>query len=125
METLKLTFTNQPGGQFGYPATLPLEQVDPLPYAFLVAYGESISAETFAARIRAYSSHPRCQGEATIIERWAQLMDYALDHLTHFQALPMDFEYDGVVYDYDECLILMGERAVDTLLAAHQATQAA
>lgn len=30
--------------------------------------------------------------------------DYAQDHLEHFQALPMDFEYEGKMYDYDSIL---------------------
>lgn len=30
--------------------------------------------------------------------------DYARDHLEHFQVLPMDFEYEGKMYNYDSIL---------------------
>ena len=30
------------------------------------------------------------------------------DHYEHFNAYPMEFKYEGIVYDFDECIELMG-----------------
>ena len=33
------------------------------------------------------------------VERNKAFRDYALDHFKHFGAYPMEFEYEGVLYD--------------------------
>ncbi len=36
------------------------------------------------------------------------LKDWFADHYEHFKAYPGEFEYNDVVYDFDECKILLG-----------------
>ena len=36
------------------------------------------------------------------------LKDWFNDHYKHFNGYPMEFEYDDVVYDWEECWKLLG-----------------
>ena len=85
-------------------------------YAFLLQRGESLHLNDFAARIEAQYDNPRCKIEAGEIRRWVALMDYAEDHLKHFGALPLEFEWEDGLYSYDDNLKILGDEAVTWLL---------
>ncbi len=42
---------------------------------------------------------PITKDQPMTTERNKAFQDYALDHFKHFDAYPMEFEYDGVMYD--------------------------
>ncbi|MDA8651675.1 hypothetical protein N9L75_03775 [Porticoccaceae bacterium] len=49
-----------------------------------------------AAGVPEHSEHPRGFVEA--------VNEYFKDHFDTFGGYPMDFEYEGKVYDFDECI---------------------
>jgi hypothetical protein len=109
---------------FSYPATFPVDQINLLAYIFLLKPNESLTGPEIAERIRQYSAHPRCQLEANNLERWSELVTLAADHVQHFDALPGEFEFKGAVYDFDECLGILGDDAIQ-LLATMRPSDAA
>lgn len=85
-------------------------------YGHLIERGEALTLEQFSDRISAHSEHPRCQIEAGTIRRWSALMNYARDHMKHFYALPMEFEFSDGLYSFEDCIKILGQPAIDYLM---------
>lgn len=115
---------SRPLGGFSYPASFPLDQINLLAYTFLIQPNESLTGPQLAERIRQYGDHPVVRDEADKLERWAELVSFAADHVQHFDALPMEFEFKEAVYDFDQCLNILGDDAIQ-LLASMRPGQAA
>ena len=47
---------------------------------------------------------PKQQSDSAFLKA---MKDYFNDHYKHFNAYPMDFEYQGILYDLNICLELM------------------
>lgn len=90
-------------------------------YGFLLQRGEQLRLDEFSARIEAHYDNPRTQIEAGEIRRWLALMEFAEDHLKHFDALPVEFEWEDGIYSYDDILKILGEPALNWLLANRKA----
>lgn len=43
----------------------------------------------------------------------APLLGFATDHFTHFGTIPLEFEFNGLVLDYDFCLAIAGPKLID------------
>lgn len=86
-------------------------------YGFLVQRGEQVRLDAFADRMEAHYDNPRVTIEAGAIRRWYALMQYAQDNMAHFGALPCEFEYTDGLYNADDVLKILGQKAIDYLLA--------
>ena len=115
---------SRPLGGFRYPAIFPLDQVNLLAFTFLMQPNESLTGPELAERIRQYGDHPRLREEADTLELWSELVSFAADHVQHFDALPLEFEFKDKVYDFDQCLNLLGDDAIQ-LLATMRPSEAA
>jgi hypothetical protein len=101
---------------FSLPQNLPDGSNFVTRYGFLMEPGEKLSVDDFAHRMCKHYSHPTVKVEAAVLRRWSALADFARDHVVHFKALPMEFEWEDGVYDYDDCLKILGPNEVNDLV---------
>jgi hypothetical protein len=82
-------------------------------FAHLLRIGEALPIDRLANRIEHHNPNDTdCMEAVFTLRLWDELFRYAEDSVVNHRQLPDDFTYKGVRYDDDQCVTILGERAV-------------
>lgn len=109
--------TKMPDDSIHIPRLFPKTRELATVFGPLLARLESLTLDEMADRMLETHDTPHVRIQAGEAKRWVELMRYAEDCIVNFGALPVRFEYDDGLYDYSDILKILGEKALNHLLA--------
>lgn len=107
-----LNIRKHPDQGFIYPDCCPHLKMGLNEFGHLIHRSEDITLRGYIDRITDRSPHPLRYQVADILDRWLTLMNATTESLLTKGTLLQEFQWEGEVYSFDECLQMLGKKGI-------------